>query len=172
MYTISFLFFIQLYTISKLKAKQNLLDDLLQSLVEINLLKQFDKGVVTGPRRSTLFIKSLPASETLNTTNQFTLDLLDQISLPWLLYRPSCTTLLMPSNASSLSDEVDQYLQNNIYQRYVFLSRKTFFFQKQINIIKQSEIFVGLVTDGIILDLIHHRSVHFYLTLLILFSFS
>lgn len=94
-----------------------MLTPLLQSLVEIGLLKEFENGIITGLRRSNLFIKVLPETETLNTTNQFTLELLDQINLPWLIYRPTCTKLSLPSETSTLSSEVDQYLQNGIYRQ-------------------------------------------------------
>jgi len=94
-----------------------MLTPLLQSLVEIGLLKEFENGIITGLRRSNLFIKVLPATETLNTTNQFTLDLLDQISLPWLIYRPTCTNLSLPSKKSTLSSEVDQHFQGGIYRK-------------------------------------------------------
>lgn len=112
-----FLLLIQLYVVSKLKSKQTLLTQLLQSLTEIGLLKQFEQGIIIGLRYSTLFIKSLPSTETLNTTNQFTLDLLDKINLPWLIYRPTCTTLLLPSTTSVISREANQYLQNGVYQK-------------------------------------------------------
>ncbi|CAF4122600.1 unnamed protein product, partial [Rotaria magnacalcarata] len=108
-----------LYSVSKLKARQDLLNNLLGSLVEIGLLKQFGNGVITGSRRSSLYIKLLPATETLNTTNQFTLDLLDKINLPWLLYRRTCTSLLLPSKSSILSSEATGYLQGGIYQEVI-----------------------------------------------------
>jgi hypothetical protein len=94
-----------------------MLDDLLESLIDIGLLKEFEKGVITGSKRSNLYIKSLPITETLNTTNRFTLDLLDRINLPWRMYRSKCTILSKPSNTSVFSDEVNQYLQGGIYQK-------------------------------------------------------
>jgi hypothetical protein len=94
-----------------------MLDSLLESLIGIGLLKEFQKGVITGTKRSNLFIKSLPITETLNTTNRFTLDLLDRINLPWRMYRSKCTILSKPSNTSVFSDEVNQYLQGGIYQK-------------------------------------------------------
>lgn len=96
---------------------QIILDDLFNSLLEIDLLIVFEKGVITGVKESTLYVKSLPSTETLNTTNQFTLEKLDKINLPWLLYRPKCMNLLLPSNNSVLSDEVNEYLQGGIYQK-------------------------------------------------------
>ena len=94
-----------------------MLDDLFESLLEIDLLTKFKEGVITGSKRSDFYVKSLPTTETLNTTNQFTLEKLDKINLPWLLYKPKCTTLLLPSDKSVLSDEVEQYLQGAIYQK-------------------------------------------------------
>lgn len=94
-----------------------MLSDLLTSLIEIGLLKQFDDGVVTGSKSSIVYIKSLPATETLNTTNKFTLDILDKINLPWLIYKQKCTNMLLPSDESVLSDEANEYVQQGIYQR-------------------------------------------------------
>lgn len=100
-----------------MKSKKDLLGDLLSSLLEIGLLKQFDKGVITGARSSTVYIKSLPPTETLNTTNRFTLEFLDPINLPWLWYRPTCTNLLLPSTNSTFSKQVDDYLKQDMYQQ-------------------------------------------------------
>lgn len=100
-----------------MKPKIELLDDLLSSLIELGLLKQFDKGIFTSYRPSTVYIKSLPSTETLNTTNRFTLDLLDRINLPWLQYRPTCTSLLLPSRNSTFPTDVDDYLKQEIYQK-------------------------------------------------------
>ncbi len=102
---------------SKLKSRKDKMDDLLNSLVEIGLLKYIENGVITGLKSSPVYIKSLPITETLTTTNTFTLDMLDPINLPWLLYRQKCTNLLLPSNGSTLSSEVNQYLQTGIYQK-------------------------------------------------------
>jgi hypothetical protein len=103
--------------VSKLKARKNMLKNLLQSLIEIGLLKHFEEGVLTGTKCSDVYIKALPATETLNTTNQFTLELLDKINLPWLLYRTKCSALLLPSTKSVLSHKANEHLQGGIYQK-------------------------------------------------------
>jgi hypothetical protein len=81
----------------------------LEALVSIGLLIKYNNGVQSGKNKSALYVKVLPESFAMQVVEQFITDHLQKVQIPWILYRESCTKLILSSSSAKLSDEADQF---------------------------------------------------------------
>lgn len=72
-------------------------------------------GVRSGSNTANLFIKTLPNSLTLNTVDQFVLQYLDRVKIPWAIYVRSCQKIITTSSKAVFSEEVIQLLHSEPY---------------------------------------------------------
>ncbi len=86
----------------------------------MGLLIKLNDGIKSGKNSSTLFIKVLPPSLTLHAIEQFVTEFLDKVKIPWLLYKESCSKLIMSSSSAKLSEEANSILIAAPYEKYVY----------------------------------------------------
>jgi hypothetical protein len=56
----------------------------------------------------------------LHTIEQFVTQFLDKVKIPWLLYKESCSKLVMSSSSAKLSEEASTILIAAPYEKYVY----------------------------------------------------
>lgn len=78
---------------------------------------KFENGLRSGPNTCSIYIKALPESITLNTVNSFVVNFLDQIKMPWALYKPTCEKVILPSVSTVFSEEVKQIFNQENYRK-------------------------------------------------------
>lgn len=90
---------------------------MLVKLTEMKLLIKVDNGLRSGRNLCNLYIKILPSSITLNTVNSFVVNSLDQIKMPWALFKASCEKVILPAATATLTAEVQQILNQDHYRK-------------------------------------------------------
>lgn len=83
----------------------------------MKLLIKFENGLRSGRNSCNLYVKTLPESITLNTVNSFVVNTLDQIKMPWTLFKASCEKVILPSTSAVLSQEVRNILNKDNYTK-------------------------------------------------------
>ncbi|CAF3468508.1 unnamed protein product [Rotaria socialis] len=100
----------------KLKHQYTTVEPLILKLINMQLLMKIENGLRSGRNSCNLYIKTLPESITLNTVNSFVKNNLDQIKMPWALYKANCEKVVLPSATATLSEEVRQILNQDNYR--------------------------------------------------------
>ena len=88
---------------------------MLEKLVQMEILLKYENGLRSGRNTCNIYVKVLPESITLNTVNDFVVNRLDPVKMPWAVYKSCCRKVLLPSPSTVLSDEVQQILNKENY---------------------------------------------------------
>ena len=94
---------------------------ILEELVSMGLLIKLNNGIQSGKNKSPLYVKVLPKSFDMQVVEQFITNNLQKVQIPWLLYKKSCTKLILSSSSAKLSEEADAILTSNQYTKYLHL---------------------------------------------------
>jgi hypothetical protein len=105
-----------LYKSSGFRFNKLHLDQLLNDLVIVNLLKKYERGAVSYRSHLDVYVKLLPSSLEQQTVANWQASTLDQLKLSWSTYSASCSTLRYPSAIAKFSNDLDHLLKTDPYK--------------------------------------------------------
>lgn len=95
------------------------MQDHLEELTRVRLLKTVEKGVRSGKTRSTIYVKNLPPSLSSDDIHKFTMTYLKPIRICWSDYIKYCKNVILSAPSATLSSETSTILQKEVYKWFV-----------------------------------------------------